>query len=398
MEHKDMIDEDKLENIKDDMEHFLNEPHDDENRDVLTSEYQQIMADINYDLEEERIENLKKVESSNTDPKDEKLAVFDNINTEDNMVQANETDTKKGKNKNTTDSSQQSKHGNFKDQETMQKKKSVNKDYSEDKYSSEHKQQVEFDEKSQESEAKESVIIKKVTKTKDRYKHQQQNVPPPVIEEPEKPKELPKEMDLEEALKPTPIITHSTRTSRDLGKRKKSIKKANVGKNADNILQVDSQNFPALGQTTPPIEENVQAERKSSKKREQAPKSPVVEKLDPPRSIQPPPVVKTMYDSKTPVLDILDASYNRKREEYEQTGDQSIAKLSESALFLIFYYMQGTYNQVLAGEELTRRSWQYKSKFQTWFRKNDKGDRSKGDIIYFDFGSDWTTKIVKFKQ
>jgi hypothetical protein len=69
-----MIDEDKLENIKDDMEHFLNEPNDDANREVLTSEYQMIIEDIMHDLEEERIERYKEEHSKhNSEHTDEKL-------------------------------------------------------------------------------------------------------------------------------------------------------------------------------------------------------------------------------------------------------------------------------------------------------------------------------------
>ena len=75
--HRDMIDEDKLDNIKEDMENFLNDPFDQVNRDELTSEYQMIVEDIMQDLEEERIENEKEEqEKLNSEQKDEKLGKY----------------------------------------------------------------------------------------------------------------------------------------------------------------------------------------------------------------------------------------------------------------------------------------------------------------------------------
>lgn len=355
------------------------------------------------------------------------------MNTEENMAlleQQNDKQDKKARGSNADSASSKNDNKQSKDYDRGKKyNKADSRKYSD-------KQSEELEKMSEDTEAKESVIIKKVSKTKSHgYKNQAAPPVPPTIEEPEKREKVEPvkvepqqpEMTFEEALKPTPIITPVTRSSKDLSKRKKSVKKEVAAKNLDTNLQVDSQNFPALGQPTPG-DSTTPLEVQDNPARDQNSRSPSKNKSPQPAPTQPPPQrrghheqvshnrpppqsqpqqpevvpdqprVRTMYNSNTSVLSMLDASYTNMRSEYEHTGEQVMDNYSDSTLFFIFYYQQGTYNQILAGEELIKRKWEYKSKFQTWFRDNDKTDRSKGDKIYFDFGPDWTTKIVKVSK
>lgn len=60
-----------------------------------------------------------------------------------------------------------------------------------------------------------------------------------------------------------------------------------------------------------------------------------------------------------------------------------ISNFSDSTLFFIFYYQQGTPSQVLAADELVKRKWYYQPKYMTWFRDNESSkDPAKGKFDY----------------
>ena len=126
-------------------------------------------------------------------------------------------------------------------------------------------------------------------------------------------------MDLEEALKPTPIITPVTRSSKDLNKRKKSAVKKDPSKIIDHNYQVDSQNFPALGQQSP-NEGMMGGDEKDSPARGRQPRSESKPKIpgQPEEQTEPVRRVKTLYNSSTPVMSLLDASCHNMRMQFEQ--------------------------------------------------------------------------------
>lgn len=115
------------------------------------------------------------------------------------------------------------------------------------------------------------------------------------------------------------------------------------------------------------------------------------------------------YRNGVSVLDMLDRSHQMMKHEFEAEPsrptskslkvDKMIGKFSESTLFFIFYYQQGTYSQILAAEELKKKNWTYHAKFQTWFRECEVVGQSDvqrtPEKLYFDFSPDWTTKRVK---
>ena len=75
-------------------------------------------------------------------------------------------------------------------------------------------------------------------------------------------------------------------------------------------------------------------------------------------------------------------------------------KLEEDTLFFIFYYQQGTKEQLLAAKELKRRDWVFHMKHRSWFQhyevpKVATAEKEEGAFVYFDFESGWCKKIKK---
>lgn len=73
-------------------------------------------------------------------------------------------------------------------------------------------------------------------------------------------------------------------------------------------------------------------------------------------------------------------------------------KLGTDALFFIFYYSQGTYQQYLAARELKKQSWRYHKKYMTWFQRHEEpkvttDDYEQGTYVYFDYETGWTQRI-----
>ncbi|KAI8988491.1 Not1 N-terminal domain, CCR4-Not complex component-domain-containing protein [Mycotypha africana] len=69
-------------------------------------------------------------------------------------------------------------------------------------------------------------------------------------------------------------------------------------------------------------------------------------------------------------------------------------KFDTDALFFIFYYQQGTYQQYLAAKELKKQSWRFHKKYLTWFQRHEEpksitDDYEQGTYIYFDYEGAW---------
>ncbi|KAL7553291.1 hypothetical protein ACHAWF_016558 [Thalassiosira exigua] len=74
------------------------------------------------------------------------------------------------------------------------------------------------------------------------------------------------------------------------------------------------------------------------------------------------------------------------------------SKLGTDALFFIFYYSQGTYQQYLAARELKKQSWRYHKKYMTWFQRHEEpkvttDDYEQGTYVYFDYETGWCQRI-----
>jgi CCR4-NOT transcription complex subunit 3 len=68
------------------------------------------------------------------------------------------------------------------------------------------------------------------------------------------------------------------------------------------------------------------------------------------------------------------------------------------ALFFIFYYQQGTYQQYLAARELKKQSWRYHKKYLTWFQRHEEprvtnDEFEQGTYVYFDYETGWCQRI-----
>ncbi len=69
-------------------------------------------------------------------------------------------------------------------------------------------------------------------------------------------------------------------------------------------------------------------------------------------------------------------------------------KMDIDALFYVFYYQQGTYQQFLAAKELKKQSWRFHKKYLTWFQRHEEpkqitDDFEQGTYRYFDYESMW---------
>jgi CCR4-NOT transcription complex subunit 3 len=69
-------------------------------------------------------------------------------------------------------------------------------------------------------------------------------------------------------------------------------------------------------------------------------------------------------------------------------------KFDMDALFFIFYYQQGTYQQYLAAKELKKQSWRFHKKYLTWFQRHEEPkliteEYEQGTYIYFDYEGAW---------
>jgi CCR4-NOT transcription complex subunit 3 len=73
-------------------------------------------------------------------------------------------------------------------------------------------------------------------------------------------------------------------------------------------------------------------------------------------------------------------------------------KLGTDALFFIFYYAQGTYQQYLAARELKKQSWRFHKKYMTWFQRHQEpkittDEYEQGTYVYFDYETGWCPRL-----
>eukprot|EP00594_Rhizosolenia_setigera_P013249 CAMPEP_0178963468 /NCGR_PEP_ID=MMETSP0789-20121207/15045_1 /TAXON_ID=3005 /ORGANISM="Rhizosolenia setigera, Strain CCMP 1694" /LENGTH=666 /DNA_ID=CAMNT_0020647949 /DNA_START=21 /DNA_END=2021 /DNA_ORIENTATION=- len=73
-------------------------------------------------------------------------------------------------------------------------------------------------------------------------------------------------------------------------------------------------------------------------------------------------------------------------------------KLGTDALFFVFYYAQGTYQQYLAARALKKQSWRYHKKYMTWFQRHEEpkittDEYEQGTYVYFDYETGWCQRI-----
>ncbi|OII77243.1 NOT2 NOT3 NOT5 family protein [Cryptosporidium andersoni] len=73
-------------------------------------------------------------------------------------------------------------------------------------------------------------------------------------------------------------------------------------------------------------------------------------------------------------------------------------QLSLDTLFFIFYFQQGTFQQLLATQELKKKKWRFHKKCFAWFYKRSESkvvtdETEVADFVYFDFEKDWCQKI-----
>ncbi|KTW25851.1 hypothetical protein T552_03124 [Pneumocystis carinii B80] len=72
-------------------------------------------------------------------------------------------------------------------------------------------------------------------------------------------------------------------------------------------------------------------------------------------------------------------------------------KIDIDALFFVFYYQQGTYQQYLAAKELKKQAWRFHKKYLTWFQRHEEpkiitDEYESGTYRYFDFEGAWVQR------
>jgi CCR4-NOT transcription complex subunit 3 len=73
-------------------------------------------------------------------------------------------------------------------------------------------------------------------------------------------------------------------------------------------------------------------------------------------------------------------------------------RLPTDALFFAFYYQQDSYQQYLAAKQLKKQSWRFHKKYMTWFQRHEEpkvttDEYEEGSYVYFDYESGWCTRI-----
>lgn len=72
----------------------------------------------------------------------------------------------------------------------------------------------------------------------------------------------------------------------------------------------------------------------------------------------------------------------------------TFGKFPPDLLFFLFYFQQNTYQQYLAARELKRQSWRYHTKYLTWFQRHEdpktiNPEYEQGTYVYFDYETGW---------
>lgn len=74
-------------------------------------------------------------------------------------------------------------------------------------------------------------------------------------------------------------------------------------------------------------------------------------------------------------------------------------KILADTLFWIFYYQQGTPQQLYAAAELKKSFWRYHLRYKTWFQRHPRElpteitqEWEKGTYVFFDYEKSWKDK------
>jgi CCR4-NOT transcription complex subunit 3 len=70
------------------------------------------------------------------------------------------------------------------------------------------------------------------------------------------------------------------------------------------------------------------------------------------------------------------------------------SRLDTDTLFYLFYYRQGTYQQLLAAKALKAQSWRFHKQYSTWFQRHEEPksiteEYEQGTYRFFDYESTW---------
>ncbi|KAI9743911.1 MAG: general negative regulator of transcription subunit 5 [Claussenomyces sp. TS43310] len=73
------------------------------------------------------------------------------------------------------------------------------------------------------------------------------------------------------------------------------------------------------------------------------------------------------------------------------------SRVDPDALFYVFYYRQGTYQQYLAARALKDQSWRFHKQYQTWFQRHEEPktiteEFEQGTYRFFDYESTWMNR------
>eukprot|EP00911_Craspedida_sp_UC1_P001073 UC1_evm2s808 len=105
------------------------------------------------------------------------------------------------------------------------------------------------------------------------------------------------------------------------------------------------------------------------------------------------PSLSTQRDYKPQTPCAVPTSYPKASlPQFDRPGFYS--ELDPQTLFFIFYFEQGTMGQCLAARELKRQAWRFHRKYQTWFQRHDEpqvitNDYEQGTYVYFDHENSW---------
>lgn len=71
------------------------------------------------------------------------------------------------------------------------------------------------------------------------------------------------------------------------------------------------------------------------------------------------------------------------------------SRLDTDTLFYLFYYRQGTYQQLLAAKSLKSQSWRFHKQYSTWFQRHEEPksiteEYEQGTYRFFDYESTWS--------
>ncbi|RUP43419.1 Not1 N-terminal domain, CCR4-Not complex component-domain-containing protein [Jimgerdemannia flammicorona] len=109
-------------------------------------------------------------------------------------------------------------------------------------------------------------------------------------------------------------------------------------------------------------------------------------------------ISRLLFDRPFVQAQILSATYYPQHPQQPPTATFDNPALFEKfdidALFFIFYYQQGTYQQYLAARELKKQSWRFHKKYLTWFQRHEEpkiitDEYEQGTYIYFDYEGAW---------